>query len=394
MSAAAAPVLIAGAGIGGLALAIGLARRGLPVRILERRAELSEAGAGIQMGPNATRVLGRLGVDQALASLCAVPAEIAVHDGATGRRLGAMPLGETIRERHGSPYWVCHRADLQDSLAAAAAAAHIPIQYGFSVAHWAETPDAIEVISDDGRRETGTALIGADGLWSSVRRQLYPDHPLGFSGKIAARALAPAGLAPAPFARQATGIWMSPKAHVVHYPVRAGREIAIVVISEDADAHEGWAKPIEAADIIGRAKGFAPKLVDFLLLGSGWRTWSLYDPQPLPAWTRGRIALMGDAAHPVLPFLAQGGGMALEDADTLAELLAREQGKPSPAFAQYEALRRARVARVQDASRSNGRIFHMSGPMAFARNIAMALMPNSMMLSRYDWLYGWRGDVT
>lgn len=389
------PVLIAGAGIAGLALALALARRGIASRVLERRDELSEAGAGIQLGPNAMHVLARLGVAARLEPEAGRPAAIQVHDGSSGHRLATLPLGDAMAAQFGAPYRVAHRADLQAALVGAVHdAPAIALITGFDVAAWEETDGGVRVRSASGPSANGAALVGADGIWSTVRRALFPEHPLGYAGKRAARAMIPAQLAAARFKAPSTGVWLGRDAHVVHYPVRGHREIAVVAIVDEKVAREGWGGPIEASDVLARLDGFAPELLEFLDLAVEWRVWSLYDPPPLPAWSRGRVAVIGDAAHPILPFLAQGGAMAIEDADTLAALLAASPLDPVVAFAKFEALRRARVLRVQEASRANGRIFHLHGLPGLARDFALGLAPGRMMMARYDWLYGWNGDVT
>ena len=402
------PILIAGAGIAGLTLGLTLARRGMASRILERRAALGEAGAGIQLGPNAMHVLRRLGVAERLQPQAARPQAIMVADGASGRRLGRLPLGDFIERRHGAPYWVAHRGDLQAALLAAVRAEPlIELVTGFEVVDWRETADSVDAISAGGDVVEGRALVGADGLWSALRRRMFPDHALTYAGKMAARTVIPATRAAADgrFGELVTGVWLGRHAHVVHYPIRRGRDIAVVAIVDEAaasapapertakaSAREGWGGAIEGRDVLQRLAGFSPELLEFLARGSEWAAWSLYDPAPLPAWSRGRIALIGDAAHPILPFLAQGGAMAIEAAETLAAELALSRADPAGAFARTESLRRARVIRVQDASRANGRMFHLGGLTGLARDAALKTVPGRLMMARYDWLYGWNGD--
>ncbi len=387
------PILIAGSGIAGLSLGLALSHKGVASRLLERRAELSEAGAGIQLGPNAMHVLQRLGVAGRLEPLAGKPDAIDVHDGASGRRLTRFPLGADIETRFHAPYRLAHRSDLQASLLAAARARpDIEIATGFKVGDWRETDRGVVVTAADGRTTEGDMLVGADGLWSTVRRGIHPNHPLPYAGKMAARTVIPAAGVGERFARAVTGVWLAPDAHVVHYPVRAGADIAVVVIVDEATPREGWGGAISSTSVEARLIGFAPELLEFLARGVEWRAWSLYDPPSLPTWSKGRACLIGDAAHPILPFFAQGGGMAIEDAETLAALIARSPDAPARAFARFEGLRRARVLRVQDASRANGKTFHLSGAMALARNLTLALAPGSLMMRRYDWLYGWNGD--
>ena len=388
------PILIAGAGIAGLTLALALARQGIASHILERREELSEAGAGIQLGPNAMQVLTRLGVAARLEPEAGRPESILVHDGASGRRLTTLPLGQAMAARLGAPYRVAHRADLQAALVAAVhETSAISLITGFELAAWDETDGGVVVRATSGAHQEGAALIGADGPWSTVRRVLFPAHPPGYAGKRAARTMIPAQLAAKRFKAPSTGVWLGRDAHVVHYPVRGHREIAVVAIVDETAAREGWGGPIEPAAVLARLKGFAPELLAFLDLAVEWRAWSLYDPPPLPAWSRGRVCVIGDAAHPILPFLAQGGAMAIEDAETLARVLAASPLEPGAAFARFETLRCARVMRVQEASRANGRIFHMHGLPGLARDVALGVAPGRLMMARYDWLYGWNGDV-
>ncbi len=387
------PVLIAGAGIAGLSLSLALARHGMASTILERRQTLSEAGAGIQLGPNAVHVLRRLGVLEHLAPLAGRPQAIAVRDGASARGLGRLPLGAEMEARFGAPYIVAHRADLQTALLAAVRAARlIRLVTGVEVADWQEHDDGVVLDNPDGRFE-GIALVGADGLWSSLRRRLFPGHPLTYSGKMAARTVIPMTAAAGMFQALETGVWLGRDAHVVHYPVRGHREIAVVAILDETVPREGWSGEIEKHAVLDRLSRFSPQLLELLGQGEDWRVWSLYDPPPLPAWSKGRIALIGDAAHPILPFLAQGGAMAIEDAETLAGFMARSRDDPAAAFTACEQARRARVIRVQTAARGNGRVYHFTGPMAMARNMVLRTVPGERLMRRYDWLYGWNGDL-
>lgn len=387
------PILIAGAGIAGLTLAIALARRGVPARILEKRDNPSEAGAGIQLGPNAMQVLRRLGVAALLDTHAGRPDHIHVADGASGRTLARLPLGGAIEKRFGAPYRVAHRADLHAALLAAARdATGVEIVTGCEIAGFRQSSDGVAATSPNGRSMEGAALVGADGLWSALRQELFPGHPLTYAGKMAARTVIPSSAANGRFAEPATGVWLSGDAHVVHYPVRAGREIAVVAIVDEATARDDWGGAIDSTSVLARLIRFSPELLSFLGHGTDWRAWSLYDPPPLPAWSKGRVGLIGDAAHPILPFFAQGGAMAIEDAETLATLLATTPAAPERAFARFEQLRRARVLRVQAASRANGHTYHLSGAMALARNLTLKTAPGSLMMRRYDWLYGWSGD--
>jgi salicylate hydroxylase len=387
---AAAPVLIAGGGIGGLAAAIALAQHGIATRVLERRAEFSEAGAGIQLGPNGVRALRRLGVDRLLAPHVARPAEIVVHDGTAATVLARLPLGDWIEARHGAPYWVAHRRDMQATLLARAAELPlVAITTGFAATRVEERGTGIRVQSETGEVAEGAALIAADGQFSRLRQTHFKAPPLAFSGKTAARTVLDAAAMAGTLDIAATGVWLTSQAHVVHYPVRAGREVAIVAIVDEDWQEEDWGAPIDRDGLMSRLAGFSPHLLGALERAPDWHRWALFDAEALGSWTRGRAALLGDAAHPVLPFLAQGGAMALEDAVTLADCFAACADVEAALLA-YERSRVHRTARVVSASRRNGRIYHLSGLAALARNAVLRAVPGARVMSGLDWLYGWR----
>ena len=389
----AAPILIAGGGIGGLALALALAKAGRASTVLEQRATFSTAGAGIQLGPNGVRVLQRLGLTDALRLAVGVPDALTVHDGRSGQTLAVLPLGRWIATRHGAPYWVAHRGDLHGVLARAASAEpRITLRTGFALASLAQHGEVVQAKSAAGDVVTGGALVGADGLWSSVRRAILPEHVPEFVGATAMRtviAVASAGR----LAQPVVGLWLSPGVNVAHYPVRGGSEIAVVVIAAEAWHGTEWDAEADKTALLGRLAGFHASLAEPLAKAPAWRKWALYRLPALPAWSAGRITLMGDAAHPMLPHLAQGGVLALEDAIVLADAVAAHPGDEARAFAAFETLRRHRAARVQAMSRLNGRIYHLPPPLSWARNGALRLLPGGWLMAGYDWLYGWRADA-
>jgi salicylate hydroxylase len=397
---ATAPVLIAGGGIAGLALALALARRGLRSTVLERQKAPTAAGAGIQLGPNGVRALQTLGVADALKTWVGEPEAIEVRAGSSGRRLARLPLGSWIEKRHGAPYWVAHRGDLHAVLTAATAAEPlIEMRAGFEVASAAQTTEQVIVADTAGRSIAGPILAGADGLWSAVRSGLTPGSAPRPAGATATRTVIPAGQAGA-LAGSAVGVWLSRQAHVVHYPVRRGAEIAVVIIAREAEARQGrgWDADADASRLPRRLAGFHPSLIQVLVPASGhawtWRQWALHTLPALPAWAQGRIVLLGDAAHPMLPYLAQGGALALEDAIVLADCLRRagpeSAPEPAAALARFEALRAARARRVQAASLRQGRIYHLAPPLSWARDAVLALAPAPWLMAGYDWLYAWR----
>lgn len=381
---------IAGGGIAGFAAAIALARAGLASTIFERRAELPDDGAGIQIGPNGTRILNDLGVAPYLRDFVGVPDALSVRDGATGRELARLPLGPWIEARHGSPYWTAHRADLYRALRARAAAEpSIDVRLGSAVRSFEELNDGVAVATEHDDAAPFAALLAADGLWSNCRNAIVEPAPAPEPvGKAAYRAVIPAERYPGSLASTDTHIWLLPGAHAVHYPVRAGAEFAVVIIANDREAVSGWSAPASPETIAKAGAGFAAPLRSLVAGAGTWRKWSLHTLSPLRSWTRGRATLVGDAAHPMLPFLAQGAVMALEDATTLAQCCKVNEADTAAALARYEAERRDRVGRVVEASRRNGQIYQQGGIAAAARNSVLKLTPGRKLMAQLDWLYG------
>lgn len=390
------PVLICGGGIGGLAAALSLAERGIASHVLERRAEPSEAGAGIQLSPNGVRVLERLGLTPQLAPLAGVPGELVVHDGVRGRVLQRLPLGAWIEARYAAPYWMVHRRDLHAALLARVRATRdIRMTTGFEANFYTTEGAALrlnQVSGGSGAFVEGCALIGADGQFSRVRQQLVAARRPAYSGWTAARTVIPAAALEDVLDPAIVGVWLAHNSHVVHYPVRQGREIAMVVVRAEASPGLGWSEPVEMETLVGQLAHLAPRLATAVRSGRDWQRWALYEAAPLPRWSVGAVTLLGDAAHPILPFLAQGGSLALEDAWTLAACVASRPGDTEAAFLAYEQARRQRTARVAAAARSNGRIFHLAGLPARARDLVLGLAQPARMMQRYDWLYGWRPE--
>jgi salicylate hydroxylase len=388
-----APILIAGGGIGGLGLALALARRGRASIVLERQSALAAEGAGIQLGPNGVRALQGLGLDGALKPWVGEPEAIEVFAGASGRRLARLPLGTWITARHGAPYWTVHRGDLHGTLADAASAEPlVDIRTGFEVAEIAQTAAQASASDKTGRAVSGPVLVGADGVWSAVRSALAPDALPRPTGATATRAVIPAGQA-GRLLTGCVGLWLGPDAHVVHYPVRGGAELAVTVIAREDWQGRAWDAEADAGPLRRRLERFHPDVGLVLAPVAGkahaWRKWALHTLPALPAWTHGGIVLIGDAAHPMLPYLAQGGALALEDALVLAHLL-HAAADPRAALAHFEALRRARTRRVQAASRRQGRIYRLAPPASWARDGVLALAAGPWLMAGLDWLYGWR----
>ena len=388
-------VLIAGAGIGGLTAALALARTGCAVTLIERAPELAEAGAGLQISPNASAILRGLGLLDALGAVASVPRAIRVRAARTAGTLSLMPLAGA-EARWGAPYLVAHRADLQRVLVEAVAREPaISLHLGTALAGFGTTAAGVTVTARQGqltRSYSAETLIGADGVRSAVRARLVgaagdePKH----TGRTAWRALVPAAALDDVFRVGETGLWLGRDAHLVHYPLRGGALINVVAVLREARApaagQDFWAMPGDPAVLARHFAGWHRLARGLVAAAPAWQCWPLFDRAPLPAWNAGPVALLGDAAHPILPFLAQGAAQAIEDAQALSTAL-EEPGSPTTRLAAYSARRLARATRVQAEARRLGRIYHLAGPAALARNLAMRGLGSSRLLQRYDWLY-------
>jgi salicylate hydroxylase len=385
--------LIVGAGIGGLAAALFLVRAGWRVTLAERETALHEVGAGLQLSPNATRLLVRLGLMADFTDLAVRPQEMVVrrHD---GRVLARPVLGKAAEALFGAPFLVIHRGDLQKILRQRAEkTAGIEIHLGLRLADLRETPEDVTGIFESAEgtetRITADLLVGADGLWSRVRPLSGLPHPSLPQGKTAWRGLIPREAAPI-FAREAkVNLWLGPNAHLVHYPVSGGEAVNVVAIIDEAWLEEGWNAPGDP-DVMARLFTRWGEDARALIAASpGWNRWALIDRAPESRWSRGRITLLGDAAHAMLPFLAQGASQAIEDGASLAAHLGAAGAGSSlaAALAHYDRARISRSARVQSSARAQGRIYHLAGPLAAARDATLRLLPRNAVLQRYGWIY-------
>jgi salicylate hydroxylase len=397
--AASRTVFVAGAGIGGLTTALALAAQGFRVVILEKTERLEQAGAGLQLSPNASRVLIELGLRERLAARAVTPDAISLMTARSGGEVVRMPLGEAAEVRAGAPYWVMHRADLQ-----AALQAHvndnpdIELRLGCQFEDVVGHAKGLTVVQRSGmtrQQEVALALVGADGIWSAVRHHLFPQVQPQFSGLIAWRGTLDAKQLPREHTSRRVQLWMGPHLHLVAYPISGARQINVVAVVPGTWNRPGWSAPGDVTEIknafaSSRWPGTARMMIGAV---DEWRKWALFTLPDGGEWTDGPIALLGDAAHAMLPFAAQGAGMAIEDAAVLAKCLgsAGEDVAGIPAaLKRYARLRRARVARVQRAARTAGRIYHLSGPVAYARDLVIRTMGAKRMLARQDWIYNWR----
>jgi salicylate hydroxylase len=394
--ASARHVIVAGAGIAGLTAALALARAGLRATVFEQAEKLEETGAGIQLSPNATRVLIALGLRERLQPSVTAPQAIRVMAGGSGREIVRIPLGSNVERRYGAPYWTIHRGDLQAALAAAARTAQdIEIKLGTRVEDFAAHVNGISVQGRSGQRvvdERAVALIGADGLWSTVRAQLQGQRPPRFRHRTAWRTLVPAEAVAPEFREPLVHLWLGLDAHLVHYPVRAGRLINIVGIVHDEWKQTGWSAAGDRAEILRHFArwSWADQARALIATPEQWLKWALYDCKTPFRGGVGPVTLIGDAAHPMLPFLAQGAGMAIEDAAVLADMLGKFLDDPTDALRAYEGARWHRTALAQLHTRRQGRIYGLTGPEALVRNLAMRAVGGERLRARYDWLYDWQ----
>jgi salicylate hydroxylase len=393
-------IFVAGAGIGGLTASLALARQGFRVVVLEKAERLEEAGAGLQLSPNASRVLVDLGLQPRLAARAVTPEAISLMSARRGGEVARMPLGEAATLRAGAPYWVAHRADLQAALQAEVndnpdIELRLGCQFEDAVAH----ARGLTVVQRSGMtRQEGLALalVGADGIWSTVRHHLFPEVAPQFSGLIAWRGTLDATQLPREYTSRRIQLWMGPNAHLVAYPISGARQLNVVAVVPGTWNRPGWSAPGEANEIknvfaTSRWPGPARMMIGAV---DDWRKWALFTVPEGAEWTAGAIALLGDAAHAMLPFAAQGAGMAIEDAAVLAKCLGGGVGESVAAIPaalnRYARLRRSRVARVQRTARRNGVIYHLNGAAAFARDLFIRSMGPRRMLARQDWIFDWR----
>ena len=386
--------LIAGAGIGGLVAALALAQKGFKVDVFERVAALREFGAGLQLTPNATRILARLGILDAVRALATAPRAIRLLRGADGAELTRLPIADAER-RWGAPYLVIHRADLQTVLAAAAASLPaITLHLGNEVAGIGHDGEGASIGLKRGlltMRERGDVLIGADGLRSLVRERigLGAAGAPTFCGRMAFRATVDARQLAARWSAEEVTLRLGAKAHLVHYPLRGGSIVNLVAVIESkgrVDSDDPWDGAADRIALEQAFRGWSQDVRALIGDADNWRAWPLFVRPPIAQFSLGPIALIGDAAHPMAPFLAQGAAQAIEDADALARRLA-ESNDVAAALAAYSGERVARATRVQRDALAQGRIYHMSGPMALARDLTMRALGPDRLLQRYDWLY-------
>lgn len=387
------PVLVAGGGIGGIAAALALVRRGFAVKVLEQSPQLGEIGAGIQLGPNAFAAFDALGVGEAARARAVYTDYMVMHDALDETRVGHIPTGEAFRARFGNPYAVIHRADVHRSLLEGARRSdRIEVATATRVQRIEQDDTGVTVVDDKGGRHRGLALIGADGVKSAVRRQYVGDEAR-VSGHVVYRAVVDRADFPADLQWNAASIWVGPNCHLVHYPLRGGEQYNVVVTFHSREQEEWGVREGSRDEVQSYFEGICAKARQLIELPKDWKRWATADREPIGQWTWGRVTLLGDAAHATLQYLAQGACMALEDAVTLGEALRRHDNDFAKAFALYERSRVARTARIVLSAREMGRIFHAKGVERLVRNELWKGRSPERFYDAMEWLYGWRVET-
>lgn len=382
------PILIIGGGIGGLAAALSLSHKGIRTLLIEQADEFREVGAGIQVGPNGFRALETLGVADQLADLTVLPDDLVFMDSVTATQITSIPTGAAFRDRFNYPYALIHRADLHNVLLKACREAeHVQFRVATKIDRYEDDGQGITVFTSEGEAIRGAALIGADGLWSKVRQQIVGDGAPVVSGHIAYRAVLPIEDVPLEFRRNAMILWGGPKCHLVQYPLRGGKLFNLVAVFHSDRYVEGWNTEGDPEELKRRFAGTCETVQTLLAKIDSWRMWVLCDRAPVKNWSQGRVTLLGDAAHPMLQYLAQGACMAMEDAVVLAQEVEKAAGDFAQAFERYQARRYLRTARCQVMARVHGEFYHADGVVAELRNGLLASRTAQQSYDGLSWLY-------
>jgi 3-hydroxybenzoate 6-monooxygenase len=386
------PVLIVGGGIGGLAACLALSHLGFPVTVIEQASEIGEIGAGIQLGPNAFTAMDALGAGDRLRRRAVYVERMVMMDAIDESEVASVPLGDAFRRRFGDAYAVIHRADIHLSI-------HEEVQRATNIRFLTSTRIAQVDIDDGGVRVTdsqgnvhrGAALVGADGVKSVVRAHLVGDtHRV--SGHVVYRGVVPKDDMPADLRWNAAALWAGPNCHLVHYPLRGGEQYNLVVTFHSREKEEWGVKEGSQAEVDTYFLGIGARPRQLLTRPTSWKRWATADRDPVDRWGRGRATLLGDAAHPMLQYMAQGACMALEDAVTLREAIRACGMDLDAGFRLYESKRIVRTARVAYASREMGRIYHASGVERLVRNSLWKDRSAERHYDALEWLYGWTAE--
>jgi salicylate hydroxylase len=386
-------VLVAGGGIGGLAAALALVREGYRVKVIEQSAQIGEIGAGIQLSPNAFAACDALGVGANLRARAVYTDEMVMFDAIDAKRVISIALDARFRERFGNPYAVIHRADIHGALLEGVQATTEGIEFITStkVVHVDQDAEGVTLIDAQGGRHEGQAVIGCDGVRSAVRQQ-YVGDGIRVSGHVVFRAVIDTAEFPEALRYQAPCIWVGPDCHLVHYPLKGGDKFNLAVTFHSERPEEWGSMDGDPAEVQRYFRATCEATQQILRIPKAWKRYSTADREPIERWSFGRATLLGDAAHPMVQYLAQGACMACEDAVTLALALRREGGDWPRALALYERSRVARTARVVLSAREMGRIYHAKGVERLVRNEMWKGRSQERFYDALEWLYGWTAE--
>jgi 3-hydroxybenzoate 6-monooxygenase len=387
------PVLVAGGGIGGLAAALALARQGLRVKVFEQAPEIGEIGAGIQLGPNAFAAFDALGVGERARARAVYTERMVLLDAIDESEVASVPVGAPFRTRFNNPYAVIHRADVHKSLLEGVEATErIEFRTSTRIERVEQNRDGVIALDAAGGAHEGVALIGCDGVKSAVRQQ-YVGDPVRVSGHVVYRAVVEAQEFPADLRWNAPAVWCGPNCHLVHYPLRGGEQYNVVVTFHSSKQETWSVTEGSREEVLSYFAGISARPRQLLHLPKSWKRWATADREPIERWTYDRVTLLGDAAHPMLQYLAQGACMALEDAVTLGEALRAHAMDFARAFERYQRARVTRTARVVLSAREMGRIYHAKGVERLVRNDLWKGRPPERFYDALEWLYGWRVET-
>lgn len=382
-------VLISGGGIGGLSAALGLAQQSIPSLVLERAPELGEIGAGIQLGPNAFHAFDYLGIGEEARAAAVYVDKLLLMDAMSAEEICSIPLDAPFRERFGNPYAVVHRGELHGvMLRGCQKHPLIDLRTNSEVVSYSQTENGVEAVLADGSRVTGRALIGADGLWSKIRQQMVGDGMPRVTGHTTYRSVIPYDQMPEELRLNAATLWAGPKCHLVHYPLSGWKMFNLVVTYHNHAPEPVAGVPVSHEEVMQGFEHIHPRAQQIIKIGQDWKKWVLCDREPIMNWTDGNVALLGDAAHPMMQYLAQGACMAMEDSVILSVECGATPNDLPGALRRYQDRRRLRTARVQLQAREVGNhIYHPNGAHAALRNQIMQAKTPEQWYDVVDWMY-------
>jgi salicylate hydroxylase len=392
MSCTGKKFIVVGGGIGGLAAAVALSQQGVHVTVLEQATELGEIGAGVQLGPNAFAALDALGVGENARKRAVFTERLIMMDAVDGSEVGSFPVGQAFRDRFKNPYAVIHRADIHTSMLEATQGSNlIQVETSTKVVSVSQDDQGVTAVDQNGRIFKADALVAADGVRSVIREKLFNDPPR-ISGHVVYRAVVPVAEMPLDLQINAPVVWAGPDCHLVHYPLRDGQQYNLVVTFHSRDEEEWGVTDGSKEEVLSYFDGICPRARQMLHLPKTWRRWATADRNPLEKWGDGRVTMLGDAAHGMLQYMAQGACMAIEDAVTLGQAMKHCQGDVVKTFQLYEKSRIPRTARVVLSAREMGRLYHAKGVERLVRNQLWEGRTPERFYDALEWLYGWRAE--